>query len=178
MGASGTFRRYRLNGELMWMHLQAFFLHKQGNRKLFYGSVSDVSTTMSLQKGLLAILQTMPGDIFEYQVYPDERLSCRVISAGLSLLHGYTTQELQDILENGMLEYIDERDHDEVMRIWSNPKQWKTDCSVEFRLFTKTGETIWVEQHIRYIREEEGVRIYNSLLTDITKIKKQEDELL
>ena len=109
----------------MWMHLQAFFLHKQGNRKLFYGSVSDVSTTMSLQKELLAILQTMPGDIFEYQVYPDERLSCRVISAGLSLLHGYTTQELQDILENGMLEYIDERDHDEVMRIWSNPKQWK-----------------------------------------------------
>ena len=178
MGASGTFRRYRLNGELMWMHLQAFFLHKQGNRKLFYGSVSDVSTTMSLQKELLAILQTMPGDIFEYQVYPDERLSCRVISAGLSLLHGYTTQELQDILENGMLEYNDERDHDEVMRIWSNPKQWKTDCSVEFRLFTKTGETIWVEQHIRYIREEEGVRIYNSLLTDITKIKKQEDELL
>ena len=60
MGASGTFRRYRLNGELMWMHLQAFFLHKQGNRKLFYGSVSDVSTTMSLQKELLAILQTMP----------------------------------------------------------------------------------------------------------------------
>lgn len=178
MGASGTFRRYRLNGEVMWMHMQAFFLHKQGNRKLFYGSVSDVSTTMSLQKELLAILQTMPGDIFEYQVYPDERLSCRVISAGLSLLHGYTTQELQDILENGMLEYIDERDHDEVMRIWSNPKQWKTDCSVEFRLFTKTGETIWVEQHIRYIREEEGVRIYNSLLTDITKIKKQEDELL
>ena len=178
MGASGTFRRYRLNGELMWMHLQAFFLHKQGNRKLFYGSVSDVSTTMSLQKELLAILQTMPGDIFEYQVYPDERLSCRVISAGLSLLHGYTTQELQDILENGMLEYIDARDHDEVMRIWSNPKQWKTDCSVEFRLFTKTGETVWVEQHIRYIREEEGVRIYNSLLTDITKIKRQEDELL
>ena len=178
MGASGTFRRYRLNGELMWMHLQAFFLHKQGNRKLFYGSVSDVSTTMSLQKELLAILQTMPGDIFEYQVYPDERLSCRVISAGLSLLHGYTTQELQDILENGMLEYIDDRDHDEVMRIWSNPKQWKTDCSVEFRLFTKTGETVWVEQHIRYIREEEGVRIYNSLLTDITKIKRQEDELL
>ena len=178
MGASGTFRRYRLNGELMWMHLQAFFLHKQGNRKLFYCSVSDVSTTMSLQKELLAILQTMPGDIFEYQVYPDEQLSCRVISAGLSLLHGYTTQELQDILENGMLEYIDDRDHDEVMRIWSNPKQWKTDCSVEFRLFTKTGETVWVEQHIRYICEEEGVRIYNSLLTDITKIKKQEDELL
>ena len=178
MGASGTFRRYRLNGELMWMHLQAFFLHKQGNRKLFYGSVSDVSTTMSLQKELLAILQTMPGDIFEYQVYPDERLSCRVISAGLFLLHGYTIQELQDILDNGMLEYIDARDHDEVMRIWSNPKLWKTDCSVEFRLFTKTGETVWVEQHIRYIREEEGVRIYNSLLTDITKIKKQEDELL
>lgn len=35
-----------------------------------------------------------------------------------------------------------------------------------------------MEQHIRYIREEEGVRIYNSLLTDITKIKRQEDELL
>ena len=58
------------------------------------------------------------------------------------------------------------------MRVWSNPKLWGTDCSVEFRLFTKTRETVWVEQHIRYIREEAGVRIYNSLFTDITKIKK------
>lgn len=178
MGASGTFRRYRLNGELMWMRLQAFFLHKQGNRKLFYGSVSDVSATMSLQKELLAILQTMPGDIFEYKVFPDQRLSCRVISAGLTFLHGYTLQELHDILENEMLEYIDPRDHEEVMRVWSNPKLWGTDCSVEFRLFTKTRETVWVEQHIRYIREEAGVRIYNSLLTDITKIKNQEEELM
>ncbi|MCB6602636.1 diguanylate cyclase, partial [Erysipelatoclostridium ramosum] len=64
------------------------------------------------------------------------------------------------------------------MRVWSNPKLWGTDCSVEFRLFTKTRETVWVEQHIRYIREEAGVRIYNSLLTDITKIKNQEEELM
>lgn len=178
MGASGTFRRYRLSGELMWMRLQAFFLHRQGNRKLFYGSVSDVSATMSLQKELLAILQTMPGDIFEYQVSSNQPPICRVVSAGLTSIHGYSLEELHKAVETGMLDYIDSRDHDEVMRVWSHPELWGNDYSFEFRLRTKHHEIAWVEQHIRYIREEDGVRIYNSLLTDITKIKNQEDEMM
>ena len=88
-GASGIFRRYRLSGELMWMHMQAFFLHEQGNRKLFYGAIDDVTATMSLQRELLAILRTMPGDVFEYQVHEDGTWNCRVISIGLTSSHGY-----------------------------------------------------------------------------------------
>lgn len=47
-GAEGTFRRYRLNGELMWMHLKVFFLKEQDGHRLYYGTVSD--TTQQIEK--------------------------------------------------------------------------------------------------------------------------------
>ncbi|HIW76306.1 MULTISPECIES: EAL domain-containing protein [Gordonibacter] len=42
-GAEGTFRRYRLSGELMWMHMKAFFLRHEQDRSLFFCSLSDVT---------------------------------------------------------------------------------------------------------------------------------------
>lgn len=42
-GAEGIFRRYRLSGELMWMHLKVFFLREQDGRRLFFGSVRDAT---------------------------------------------------------------------------------------------------------------------------------------
>lgn len=42
-GAEGVIRRYRINGELMWMKLRVFFLSRQEDRRLFYASVDDVT---------------------------------------------------------------------------------------------------------------------------------------
>ncbi len=42
-GAEGIVRRYRLNGDLMWMRMRVFFLKQQGSRSLFYAAVEDVT---------------------------------------------------------------------------------------------------------------------------------------
>ena len=42
-GAEGVVRRFRLNGDLMWMKLRVFFLSNQEDRRLFYASVEDVT---------------------------------------------------------------------------------------------------------------------------------------
>ena len=52
-GAEGTIRRYRLNGDLMWLKLRMFFLSRQEDRRLFYAAVSDV--TEQRQRELSAI---------------------------------------------------------------------------------------------------------------------------
>lgn len=56
MGAEGTFRRYRLSGELAWLHMQVFFLRHESGRSIFFASLSDV-TDQQIQEEELRISQ-------------------------------------------------------------------------------------------------------------------------
>lgn len=51
-GAEGIFRRYRLSGELMWVHLRVFFLREQDEHRLYYGTVQDATEQMKQRKKL------------------------------------------------------------------------------------------------------------------------------
>lgn len=61
-GAEGIFRRYRLSGELMWVHVRVFFLREQDERRLYYGSVRDATEQME-QRQKLDDSQKMLGDV-------------------------------------------------------------------------------------------------------------------
>ncbi|MEG2025251.1 MAG: EAL domain-containing protein [Gordonibacter sp.] len=43
VGAEGTFRRYRLSGELMWMRMKIFFLRREQDHSIFLASVADAT---------------------------------------------------------------------------------------------------------------------------------------
>lgn len=178
LGASGTFRRYRLSGELMWMHLHAFYLRKQGNKKVFYGSVTDYSENMDLQKKIMTLLDTMPGNILEFRVKDGVLIDKQIISAGLAENFGYPKEQYQQYLgdERGWA-FLHEEDLGRIQSIIQHPETWGREISFECRAKAQDGHTIWIEQHIRLVDQEEGALIYNSLCTDITKIKMQEEEL-
>lgn len=61
-GAEGTIRRYRLCGEMMWLHLRVFFLRAGDEHRLFCGSVSDV-TALKEQEERLASSQKILSDV-------------------------------------------------------------------------------------------------------------------
>ena len=42
-GSEGTIRRYRLCGDLMWLHMKVFFLRREQDRSIFFASLSDVT---------------------------------------------------------------------------------------------------------------------------------------
>lgn len=63
-GAEGIFRRYRSSGELMWVHLRAFFLREQDERRLYYGSVRDATEQME-QRQKLEDSQKILGDVLK-----------------------------------------------------------------------------------------------------------------
>lgn len=63
-GAEGIFRRYRLSGELMWMHLRVFFLREQDERRLFFGSVRDATEQME-QRQKLEESQKILGNVLK-----------------------------------------------------------------------------------------------------------------
>lgn len=176
LGAEGTFRRYRLSGEIMWMHLHAFFLRKQGDTKTFYGSVTDYSDKMRLERELLMVLDTIPGNIIEYRV--EDGLQSRIVCAGLAKEFGYSKEVYNMLMkENYGLSLIHEDDRSRVKEILSNPSSWGNSLSFEYRGICENHDIIWLEQHITFIGKEEDVAIYNSLCTNITKLKNQEIEL-
>ncbi|RGY99686.1 EAL domain-containing protein [Clostridium sp. AM58-1XD] len=53
-GAEGDVRRYKGDGSVVWIHFRAFFLREQDGRKLYYGSISDVSEQKQKEKRLEA----------------------------------------------------------------------------------------------------------------------------
>lgn len=53
-GAEATFRRYRLSGELGWFHLKAYFLKREGGRRIFYAGISDVTEQKRQEEALLS----------------------------------------------------------------------------------------------------------------------------
>ncbi len=64
-GAEGIFRRFRSSGELMWIHLRVFFLREQDERRLYYGSVREVTEQME-QRQKLEDSQKMLGDVLKF----------------------------------------------------------------------------------------------------------------
>lgn len=167
-GAEGVFRRYRLSGEIMWMKLHAFFLRKQGDTKIFYGSVTDCSEKMQLEKEFQMVLDAIPGNIVEYRVKDGITFS-RVICSGLSNRFGYTKAEFEELLVNhrGFV-YVHEEDVETVRNAISNPATWGDYVSCMYRGITKDGNYIWLEQRITLVGREDGESIYNSLCTEIT----------
>lgn len=179
LGASGVFRRYRLNGELMWMHMRLFFLRTQGNSKLFYGAISDYSEMVNLKNGMLRLLDTIPGDVIEIKVKDNKVISRNVVCAGLASQHGYDKVEYRDIIESDRSSVlIYEVDRERVMDIMTNPVKWAEHECIEFRDVTKDGNILWLEISVHYAGSEESVDIYDTLCTDVTAIKEQERELL
>lgn len=61
-GAEGTFRRYRLCGDLMWLHMKVFFLRREQDRNIFFASLSDV-TNQKEQERELRTSQTVLDDV-------------------------------------------------------------------------------------------------------------------
>lgn len=63
-GAQGVARRYRINGDLMWMKARVFFLSHQEERRLFYASVEDVTNQRTHAMASLGSV-TQLGHAFE-----------------------------------------------------------------------------------------------------------------
>lgn len=176
--ASGVFRRYRLNGEMMWMHLRAFYLRKQGNKKLFYGAVRDDTEMMKLQKDMLALINSIPGNIVELRVKDDKVISRRVVCGGLYEQYGMDKDAYKAFLESkDAISILPWKEKDHVIELMQSPKRWAKEGNMELQTIAPNGTVVWIEQHINDIGEEDGIKVYNQLWTDITRLKQQEEAL-
>ncbi|MEG1517023.1 MAG: EAL domain-containing protein [Raoultibacter sp.] len=102
-GADGTIRRYRLSGNIMWIHFRVFFLREQNERKIFYATLTDV-TEQKEQEAALAASQEALNEILGFSsidrktitiTEDNQRVAARLFaqSAPSGLIGGYCEKE-------------------------------------------------------------------------------------
>lgn len=98
-GGEGEFRRYKDNGDTMWMHLRAFFLREIDGHGVYYGSVSDVTRLKQKERqleasrrALTAVVDISSEDTSFMELSEENRRTAASILAQMSsggLIGGY-----------------------------------------------------------------------------------------
>lgn len=104
-GAEGTIRRYRLNGELMWLKLRVFFLSRQEDRRLFYAAVEDVTEQRQRE---LSIIGSVNSDarLFELLNAQSAHHWCFNVTRG-SFLNAFDRELLGAKLDMRFVDWLD-----------------------------------------------------------------------
>ncbi|QNL44847.1 diguanylate cyclase [Oscillibacter hominis] len=112
-----------------------------------------------------------------YQCENDKWFTLRYFNQGLLNLVGYTEQELAERFHNRYIELVYEPDRDsmaaQVKEQLNSSKVYKG----EYRLVRKDGALIWVLDHCLLAVDADGSECFYSILLDITKSKKYQEEL-
>ena len=155
-GAEATFRRYRLNGEIMWMRMRAFFLRREQDRTIFFASLADVTeqkqqedelresqAVLELEDEVLhRIIQQSDLNVWVYDIASD-RLSFQNLSSnGIASLLAASADE-EDTASLG-------DDVSNVLRRLSRETLWGRPASRTIKVWSNTGEplTLHIEREI------------------------------
>lgn len=148
-GAEATFRRYRLNGELMWLRMRVFFLRREQDRTIFFASLSN-ATEQKEQEGELMledeilhrIIQQSDLNVWVYDIASDRLTFQNLSSSGIaSLLAASSDDEDADGLGD---------DASNVLRRLSRDVMWGRPSTRTIKVWSSTGEplTLHVEREI------------------------------
>ncbi|MBS7009248.1 EAL domain-containing protein [Anaerostipes sp.] len=98
-GAESDVRRLKDNGDTIWLHMHVYLLKEQDNRKLYYGSVSDVTEQKlreqrlaASQRALSAVVHISEKDSSFMKLTEDNRRTAASIFAQMSpggMIGGY-----------------------------------------------------------------------------------------
>ncbi|MEG1524391.1 MAG: diguanylate cyclase [Clostridia bacterium] len=98
------------------------------------------------------------------------------VSSGFTDMTGYTLEDIQNRYQGRYLDIILEEDRKAVFDIYLNQLTIGNTYHMPYRIHKKDGSIIWVMDNGYLVNDSDGLRNH-SILTDITVIKQQEEEL-
>lgn len=103
-GAQGDVRYLKNDGSMVWLHLRFFFLNERDEKKMYYGSISDVTESytreellQSSQKALSTVMDVSAGDELFMQLPEENRRAASAIMAQTNqggLIGAYCEKEM------------------------------------------------------------------------------------
>ncbi|MEG1985197.1 MAG: diguanylate cyclase [Oscillospiraceae bacterium] len=98
------------------------------------------------------------------------------VSEGFTDMTGYTLEDIREIYDGKYLRVISEKDRKAVFDMYLEQLKSGNNYHMPYRICKKDGSTIWVMDNGYLVEDSDGLRNH-SIITDITVIKQQEEEL-
>ncbi|HEY3311322.1 MAG TPA: PAS domain S-box protein [Anaerolineales bacterium] len=184
-GAQGEVRDLELHlrtpdgRQLSVLNNARVFRDKDGGIEFIEGSLTDITARKQAQEALResevryrTLIEQLPTVI--YRTASDGSGAGLYISPQIESMLGITPQEW--LSSPGFWkEQVHPDDRDRLLFEDSQARLNLQDFNREYRLVSKQGRVVWVEDHARLVRDEQGLPLYyQGLITDITERKQAE----
>lgn len=174
-----TYRVVQPDGEIRWVHDRAFGVYEDGELVRLVGVAQDITERRETQQELAAerdMFAQGPAVVCKWD--NAEGWPVKYVSENVEEITGYTPDEL----ESGEIPYADIVHEDDRERVAAEVKKHSESGARRFthdpyRIVTRDGDTKWVTDTTKIIREGGTVDHYQGYLVDITERKQREEDL-
>lgn len=175
------FRIRRCDGQIRFLTGTLKIILDQNSSKIFLGVLVDKSEKQQmalLKDRLKMVMKNAPGDVVVITV-GEKKFKIDYLTIGLSRIFGHLIQEFQPITgEEGGLDLIWEPDRAVLVEKVLEAAQKRAAINLDFHVVYKNGILGWHNLSADYCNEDaEGDKVYHGIITDITRFKRQEEEL-
>jgi len=188
-GTSAFSMKYRIitkAGELRWINERTFIQrNKNGEATHFQAVVLDITKrkksedelekTLKMQKVLTTAINNSPAVIF---LWKNEKYWPALFVSDNVIQFGYTTDDfLSQKINYGKIIHPDDLNKVEE-ELERNIQKGEVSFNSEYRIFTKAGDLLWVNERTFIQRDTDGkVACFQGIVLDITRRKKVEKAL-
>ena len=113
-----------------------------------------------------------------YTCRNDRDFTLLEVGGGVHDLAGYSIGEIRNVLGGRMIDLVHPDDREMVRAEFHEQLKRGTDAKMEIRLLRKDGTVQWVLNKSRLLLDERGEECLHSAITDITGIKRTNEDLL
>lgn len=127
------------------------------------------------KSGKLAEIQNLMVGI--RQCINDPWLTITDVNQGFLSLLGYSRSDIHRMFHDHYFEMIHADDREMVITRFHEQLLQGNSMELEYRITAKDGRTLWVLDKCRLSTSEDGTEYLNCVLTDMTQVKQDQDEL-
>ncbi|MFT5439883.1 MAG: PAS domain S-box-containing protein, partial [Alphaproteobacteria bacterium] len=171
--------RLRLDGSVIDVETIATYIEWEG-KPGYLGVVRDITErkqvqrqTRETERRYSAVVEYMPGAVFQRVLAPDGTLGFSYISPGIFDILGHTAQEImadgQQMVDSVLPEF-----REEYFALINESAQNLTPLDIEIPLRDKAGTPRWVRASGHPRRRKDGAVVWDGIITDITEQKRAE----
>ncbi len=99
-GAKGLMHFYKTDGTLTSFQMKFFYLRAEGDTKIFYGSVQNITKLTTLETQMLLLSRCSPDTVIFLRRKPDNNVEYTVLFNGLEKRLGLTREKLESELNS------------------------------------------------------------------------------
>ena len=127
------------------------------------------------EQQLANLTKNIPGGA--HQRANDANMTLLSMSDGFLSMFGYTKEEVTTLFDGKFINMIYPGDRAEMLKTTCTQLENGPDLELEYRVLRKTGQPVWVLDKGRFLDDGNDSKCFYCLLIDITKRKRQQEEL-